>query len=80
MRIDWFDGRISNKWFPTERFQVLCEEHEISMPILQEEINHIMFERLKDLSSVIDLCMENSYQHECTYYVQGKEVHYYVCL
>lgn len=80
MRIDWFDGRLSNQWFPTDRFQMLCEEHEISMPILQEEINHIMFERLKDLSSVIDWCMGNSYQHECTYYVQGKEVHYYVRL
>ena len=64
MRIDWFDGRLSNQWFPTDRFQILCEEHEISMPILQEEINHIMFERLKDLSSVIDWCMGDSYQHE----------------
>ena len=80
MRIDWFDGRISNQWFPTDRFQMLCEENEISILTLQEEINDIMFELLKDLSSVIDLCMGRSYQHECTYYVQGKEVNYYVRL
>ena len=80
MRIDWFDGRIRSKWFPTDRFQMLCEENEISIPTLQEEINEIIFELLKDLSSVIDLCMGDSYQHECTYYVQGKEVNYYVRL
>ena len=80
MRIDWFDGRLSNKWFPTDTFQMLCEENEISIPLLQEEINDIMFELLNDLSSVIDLCMGDSYQHECTYYVQGKEVNYYVRL
>ncbi|MDO4927383.1 MAG: hypothetical protein Q3980_17225 [Turicibacter sp.] len=80
MRIDWFDGRISNQWFPTDTFQILCTDNEISIPTLQEEINDIMFELLKDLSSVIDLCMGDSYQHECTYYVQGKEVNYYVRL
>ena len=80
MRIDWFDGRISNKWFPTGRFQILCTDNEISISILQEEINYIMFELLKNISSVIDLCMGESYQHECTYYVQGKEVNYYVRL
>lgn len=80
MRIDWSDGSISNKWFPTDIFQILCKEHEISIPILQEEINYIIFELLKDISSVVNLCMGDSYQHECTYYVQGKEVNYYVRL
>ena len=80
MRIDWFNGRISNQWFPTERFQMLCEENEISVPLLQEEINQIMFEQLKDFSSVIDLCKGDSYKHEGIFYVQGKEVNYYVRL
>ena len=80
MRIDWFDGSISNQWFPTERFQQLCEENGISIPLLQEEINQIMFEQLQDFSSIIDLCKGDSYRHECTFYVQGKEVNYYVRL
>ena len=35
MRIDQFDGRISNQWFPTEKFQILCEENKISIPLLK---------------------------------------------
>ncbi|MDB8556547.1 hypothetical protein PNU17_12290 [Turicibacter sanguinis] len=80
MRIDWFDGMISNKWFPTDKFQMLCQEHQISIPILQAEINEIMFNLLKNFSTVICLCKGNSYQHECTYYVQGKQVNYYIKL
>lgn len=80
MRIDWFNGRISNQWFPNERFQMLCEENEISIPLLQEEINQIMFKQLKDFSSVIDLCRGDSYKHEGIFYMQGKEVNYYVRL
>ena len=80
MRIDWFDGRISNQWFPTERFQKLCEENGISIPLLQGEINQIMFEQLQDFSSIIDLCKGDSSKHERTFYVRGKEVNYYVRL
>ena len=80
MRIDWFDGRLSNKWLPTDNFQILCQEHQISIPILQAEINEIMFKLLKDFSTVIYLCKGNSYQHECTCYVQGEEVNYYIKL
>ena len=57
---------------------MLCKENEISITLLKEEVNYIMFELLKHISSVIDLCMGDSYQHECTYYVQEKEVNYYV--
>lgn len=80
MRIDWFDGRISNQWFPTEKFKKLCEENKIGISLLQGEINQIMFEQLQDFSSIIDLCKGDSYRHECTFYVQGKELNYYVIL
>ena len=48
--------------------------------LLQEKINDIICDLLKELSLVIDLCIADFYQHECTYYVQEKEVNYYVRL
>ena len=80
MRVDWGDGRISNKWFSTTVFSSLCEQHEISINQIQMEINDVMFKEVEHFSTVIRLCKGDSYADESTFQVQGVDVVYYVKL
>lgn len=80
MRIDWYDGRLANRWNPTELLIRLNNEKNIDLKQLQQELNIIQFDKLDKFHKVEKLCGGTGYDKEKLFYVIGKNQRYAVKL
>lgn len=69
MRIDWCDGGLSNRWNPSDLMIDLNNKKELDIKKLQEEINYIQFQLLRDFSIVEKLCNGRGYDKESVFYI-----------
>lgn len=72
MRIDFYDGRLANQWNPRELIIELNNNNRIDLSKLQEELNYIQFEILKDFNKVVELCKGVGYEKETLIYVDSE--------
>lgn len=72
MRIDWYDGKLSNQWNPTELLIKLNETKEIDLKTLQKELNYIQFELLYSFENIVKLCDGVGYDNETLLYFIGE--------
>ena len=70
MRFDFYDGGLSNQWFPRELIIELNDRKEIDLKKLQEELNYIQFTLIKDFNKVVELCNGTGYGKETLVYVE----------
>lgn len=68
MRVDWYDGKLSNQWNPTG----LLDSKLIALKVLQEELNYIQFELLYSFENVVKLCDGVGYDNETLLYFVGE--------
>ena len=80
MRIDFYDGRLSNQWNPRELIVELNNKKKIDLNILQKELNYIQFELLKDFNKIVELCNGRGYDKETLMYIEFEEGKYVVKL
>lgn len=69
MRFDFYDERLANQWNPRDLIIQLNNKKEIDLKKLQEELNHIQFELIKDFNKVKELCRGNGYSNEILLYI-----------
>ena len=70
MRIDWYDGKLTNQllYYPTG----LLDSKVIDLNVLQEELNYIQFELLYSFEKVVKLCDGIGYDKETLLYFVGE--------
>ena len=72
MRIDWYDGRIANKWFPTEYFDT-AKIKGMNVAKVQEEVNEIIFHKFLKYENVLEACEGHGYHHSKQFYCKGEQ-------
>ena len=72
MRIDWYDGPIANKWFPTEYFDTAKKEG-MNVAKVQEEVNEIIFHKFLKYDNILEACEGYGYQHEKHFHCVGEQ-------
>lgn len=80
MRIDWYDGKLSNTWNPTELLINLKKNNKIDLQQLQEELNYIQFDKLNSFDKIVKMCDGTGYERETLLFVQGKYNNYAIKL
>lgn len=80
MRIDWYDGSLANTWSPTKLIIELNNKKVVDLQQLQQELNIIQFEKLKNFDEVIKYCGGGGFENETLLYVVGKNQNYIVKL
>ncbi|PLS19606.1 hypothetical protein CVD28_04095 [Bacillus sp. M6-12] len=76
MRCDFADGRLANKWFPTE----LASKEGVNLKEIQNIVNAIMFEEITTFDKVIELCEGLGYDNTSNRFVYEGEYHYWINL
>ena len=69
MRLYWFGSRVDevcNQWYPSQRFDGVIENHDISIQSLKELLNFLIFEQLDVFDKVVDRCVGEGYRYEQT--------------
>lgn len=69
MRFDFYDGRLSNQWNPSELIIELNNRREIDLRKLQQELNYIQFELIDNFNNIVSLCNGTGYDNETLLYV-----------
>lgn len=72
MRIDWYDGRIANRWFPTEYFDT-AKIKGMNVAKVQEEVNEIIFHKFLKYENVLEACEGHGYHHSKHFYCVGEQ-------
>ncbi|MEG0844289.1 hypothetical protein [Clostridium sp.] len=76
MRVDWYDGKLSNQWNPTKLLIELNNSRDIDLKKLQEELNYLQFELLYSFDKVLEITDGNGYDKEKNMYYIGVEYNY----
>ena len=82
MRFDFYDNkeRLSNKFFPSDLIYELDKQEVISLKKIQEEVNTIQFDIIKNYSNLVSLCDGQGYSFEKTLYIEMEEANYAIKL
>ena len=80
MRFDFYDGRLSNQWNPSELIIELNNRREIDLRKLQQELNYIQLTLIEEFNKVVELCNGNGYDKETLVYIELEEGKYVIKL
>ena len=80
MRFDFYDGRLSNQWNPSELIIELNNRREIDLRKLQQELNYIQFTLVEDFNKVVEICNGTGYDKETLVYIELEEGKYVIKL
>lgn len=82
LRFDFYDSKetLCNKFFPSDLIYELDRQEVISLKKIQEEINLIQFDMIKNYSNLVSLCCGQGYSFEKVLYVEMKEANYAIKL
>lgn len=83
MRLDWLGSRrneVCNKWFPSQHFEEVVTQYDISLQQLQQELNELIFNQLDVFEKVIEMCGGEGYKHEETFKVESESFNFFIRL
>lgn len=80
MRFDFHDGSLANGWNPRELIQELIKKNKIDLRVLQNELNYIQFDMIKNYEKVIELCNGEGYDKETLMYIEFDAFKYVIKL
>lgn len=82
LRFDFYDSkeRLCNKFFPSDLIYELDKQEVISLNKIQEEVNIIQFDMIKNYNNLVSLCGGQGYSFEKTLYIEMEEGNYIVKL
>ena len=81
LRFDFYDSRemLSNKFFPSDLIYKLDNDGVISLMKIQEEVNLIQFDMIKNYN-IVSLCDGQGYSFEKVLYIEMEEANYAIKL
>ena len=82
LRFDFYDSRemLSNKFFPSDLIYKLDNDGVISLMKIQEEVNLIQFDMIKNYNNLVSLCDGQGYSFEKVLYIEMEEANYAIKL
>lgn len=82
LRFDFYDSlqRPSNKFFPSDLIYELDKTGDISLKKIQEEVNIIQFDIIKNFKNLVSIVGGQGYSFEKTLYISMEEADYAVKL
>ena len=82
LRFDFYDNKeiLCNKFFPSDLIYELDKQEVISLKKIQEEINLIQFDMIKNYSNLVSLCCGQGYSFEKVLYIEMEEANYAIKL
>ena len=82
LRFDFYDSkeRLCNKFFPSDLIYELDKQEVISLKKIQEEVNTIQFDMIKDYNNLVSLCGRQGYSFEKVLYIEMEEANYAIKL
>ena len=83
MRLDWSGSRtdeVCNQWIPSQQFEEVIAQSDISIPLLQETLNELIFNQLDVFGKVIEKCEGEGYGYEQLFKVETSAFDFFVRL
>lgn len=82
LRFDFYDSKetLCNKFFPSDLIYELDRQEVISLKKIQEEVNFIQFDMIKNYSNLVSLCDGQGYSFEKVLYIEMEEANYAIKL
>ncbi|HDF5578092.1 TPA: hypothetical protein PC790_002463 [Clostridioides difficile] len=82
LRFDFYDSKetLCNKFFPSDLIYELDRQEVISLKKIQEEVNLIQFDMIKNYNNLVSLCSRQGYSFEKVLYIDMKEANYAIKL
>ena len=82
LRFDFYDSkeRLCNKFFPSDLIYELDKQEVISLNKIQEEVNIIQFDMIKNYNNLVSLCGGQGYSFEKVLYIEMEEANYAIKL
>lgn len=82
LRFDFYDSKetLCNKFFPSDLIYELDKEEVISLKKIQEEVNIIQFDMIKNYINLVSLCGGQGYSFEKVLYIEMEEANYAIKL
>ena len=83
MRLDWSGSRtdeVCNQWIPSQQFEEVIAQSDISIPLLQETLNELIFNQLDVFGKVIERCGGTGYGYEQLFKVETDALNLFVRL
>lgn len=83
MRLDWSGSRrdeVCNQWFPSQQFEEIMTSSNGSIPLLQETLNELIFNKLNVFGKVIEKCQGEGYGYEQLFKVETSAFNLFVRL
>ena len=71
LRFDFYDNKeiLCNKFFPSDLIYELDKQEVISLKKMQEEVNLIQFDMIKNYNNLVSLCGGQGYSFEKVLYI-----------
>ena len=82
LRFDFYDSKetLCNKFFPSDLIYELDRQEVISLKKIQEEVNLIQFNMIKNYNNLVSLCGGQGYSFEKVLYIDMEEANYAIKL
>ena len=82
LRFDFYDSKetLCNKFFPSDLIYELDRQEVISLKKIQEEVNLIQFNMIKNYNNLVSLCDGQGYSFEKVLYIEMEEANYAIKL
>lgn len=83
MRLDWLGsrrGEVCNQWFPSQQFEEVMAQSNLSIPLLQETLNELIFHQLDVFGKVIEKCGGKGYGYEQLFKVETSAFNFFIRL
>ena len=82
LRFDFYDNKetLCNKFFPSDLIYELDKQEVISIKKIQEEVNLIQFDMIKNYNNLVSLCGGQGYSFEKVLYTEMEEANYAIKL
>jgi len=82
LRFDFYDSKetLCNKFFPSDLIYELDKQEVISLKKIQEEVNIIQFDMIKNYNNLVSLCSGQGYSFEKVLYIEMEEANYAIKL
>ena len=78
LRFDFYNSKetLCNKFFPSDLIYELDGQEVISLKKIQEEVNLIQFNMIKNYNNLVSLCGGQGYSFEKVLYIEMQEANY----
>ncbi|HBE9726361.1 TPA: hypothetical protein KNI71_002544 [Clostridioides difficile] len=82
LRFDFYDSKetLCNKFFPSDLIYELDRENVIYLKKIQEEVNLIQSDIIKNYNNLVSLCGGQGYSFEKVLYIEMEEANYAIKL